>query len=102
MIVAREPCAAQRCSDDAVALGVRPLQLEPAPGTRAVGADAALGVERAVEEHPLETDVVVEVLQVAEATAGAEGRGAQGARSAGEVEAVRLTEPEPSIPTTAP
>ena len=70
------------------------LELEPVARPRAVGPqDAALRLGHAVEEHPLDPDVVVEVLEVPQPLDGAEGvrrdRGAQWRR---EVDRVRVRE----------
>ena len=58
------------------ALGVCALQLDAEPGTIEVGAHgAALRLEEAVEQHPLDPHVVVEPLEVAELRHGAERMG---------------------------
>src|SRR5207249_144687 len=69
-----------------VTLRVRPLEFEPVAGAGAIRLErAALRLEHAVEEQRLEPDVVVEVLEVAEARHRAAGGDAGARRAAGHV-----------------
>ena len=78
----------------AEASGVPVLELEPVARPRAVGPqDAALRLGNAVEHHPLDPDVVVEVLEVPPPLDGAERmRRDRGRAVGGDVDRVRVRE----------
>src|SRR5437899_1258784 len=79
---------------DAIALGVGSLELEAEPGAGTIGGELTAGrLGRAVEEHPLDPNVVVEVLEVPEAGGSAERvHGERGCTVAREVDLARVAQ----------
>ena len=83
--------ASQRARSGGPPLRLGALQLEPVAGPRPVGDERAVDrLEHAVEEHRLDADVVVEVLEVAQPVDAAERvRGELRRAVPGQIEPVR-------------